>query len=155
MIIWKCKYLFFSISKHGRVAIAAWPLFFFIFLQSVSVFISCAKKEVVTEVEMYEMAKKVEPDIELILPKTLNDGVKCSDYGPKCLGGKQAKLRSVVLTVVQFEDSEHAKITADALGQYYFKNWVFDDVTGEPVLEHFVKTAFNAEKGVIKNKSKK
>ena len=32
------------------------------------------------------------------------------------------------------------------IGQWYAYNWLFDDVTKEPVLEDFVKKAFGAKR---------
>ena len=110
---------------------------------------SCSNSDTYSQHQLWNMAKKVEPKIEILIPKTINDGVKCSDYEAGCLGGKRVKLRLVVLTVVEFETAQQAEVAARAIGQYYVRNWVLDNVTGEPVLEDFVKKAFNAKKASL------
>lgn len=108
--------------------------------------LSCSEKSSWSEADLYQMAIKIEPKIEIILPKDISSGVRCSDYTAGCIRGKRAKLRRVLLTVVEFENEELAKKAAFHIGQYQAKNWVFDDVTGEPVLEDFVQKAFGAKK---------
>lgn len=116
------------------------PLLALIFL------LGCSKEEKWSEMDLYKKAVAVDPSIEIILPKDINSGVQCSDYPPGCIRGKQAKLRRVIMTVVEFENEKLATEAAFHIGQYHAKNWVFDDVAGEPVLEHFVQKAFSAEK---------
>lgn len=94
--------------------------------------------------DLYKKAIKVEPTLEFILPKDLASGIQCRDYPPGCLRGMQARLRRVLITAVEFKNEKAAKKAAFHINQFYAKNWVFDDVTGEPVLESFVKQAFGA-----------
>lgn len=105
---------------------------------------SCSGPDTWSEMDLYKLAVKVDPQIEIILPKDISSGVRCSDYPPGCIRGKRAKLKRVVMTVVEFENEKLAKEAAFNIGQYYAKNWVFDDVAGEPVLEYFVDKAFGA-----------
>ncbi len=100
---------------------------------------------VYSEVELMAMAQKEDPGIKLILPKTINDGINCKNYPPGCLSGKTAELKKITVVVVQFDSEENAARAAKIINQYYARNWVFDDVTGEPVLEHFVKKVFDAK----------
>jgi hypothetical protein len=76
----------------------------------------------------------------------MNDGIKCDNYGPGCIAGFMARVRLVVIILVEFESEELAKAEANRIKQYYYKNWVFDDVTDEPVLEDFVIKAYGAKK---------
>lgn len=107
---------------------------------------SCSKEERWSDLDLYQMGKQIDSEIEIILPKDLASGVQCHDYPPGCLGGKRAKLRRVIMTVVEFQDEKMAKAAAFHIGQYHAKNWVFDDVAGEPVLEDFVQRAYGATK---------
>ena len=105
------------------------------------------------------MAQKEEPNIELILPDDfmtsgINSGVQCKNYGTGCVKGKKAKIRKVVITVVEFDTAENARTSAKIIDQYYSRNWVFDDVTGEPVLESFVKKVFNAKRPALDDQKK-
>ena len=112
------------------------------------------EKRTYLEHELLKLAVAVEPKIEIILPKDLESGVKCEDYGGKeagCVNGKRAKLRKVVITLVQFQTEDQAKLIAEKIDQYYKFNWLFDDVRGEPVLEYFVQQAFGAERPAAKN----
>ena len=43
-----------------------------------------------------------------------------------------------------FETKEQARAEALRIDQYYPRNWVFDDIKGEPLQEAFVKKAFKA-----------
>lgn len=105
---------------------------------------SCSDPNIWSEYDLYNLAIKIEPEIEIILPKDITSGVQCRDYPPGCIRGKRAKLRRVIMTVVEFENEKAAKNAAFHINQYYAKNWVFDDISGEPVLESFVKEAFGA-----------
>ncbi len=97
---------------------------------------------------MWKIAVAQEPNIVLLLPKDLNSGVKCRDYGAGCIGGVRVRLRKVDLTLVEFETKEHAKNVAARINQYYVRNWVFDNAMKEPVLEHFIKKTYNAQRGL-------
>jgi hypothetical protein len=93
------------------------------------------------------MAKKVDPDIVEVLPESLDKGLKCSDYAPGCVGAFVVRTRLVEYNMVRFDSVENAKRKATELNQFYKQNWVFDEVRGEPVIEDFVKKAFDAKKG--------
>ncbi len=116
------------------------PLFFALLLLG-----ACSSKEETwTKIDLYKMAVKIEPNLEFVLPKDLASGVQCRNYPPGCVRGMRAKLRRELITAVEFTDKKKKKNAAFNINQYYAKNWVFDDVTGEPVLESFVKQAFGA-----------
>ena len=117
--------------------------FILIFLVLVS---ACTKELKYDKTQMYKMGTKVEPTLELILPKDINSGIKCSDYGKGCLSGVTAKVRLVEIILVEFDTEENARNEALKLDQYYTRNWLLDDVRGEPLIESFVKQAFNAKK---------
>lgn len=58
---------------------------------------------------------------------------------------KRFKIRLVEMIVVQYRTTHKACLAALKLNQYYTRNWLFDDVTNEPVLESFVKTVYDAK----------
>ncbi len=56
------------------------------------------------------------------------------------------KVRNLDLIAVEFLTEEQAKYAAKKIRGYYVGNWIFDDVTGEPILEEFVSRALDAKK---------
>jgi len=117
--------------------------------------LSCSKEESFSKLDMYKLGVDVEPKLEVLMPSHPDGncpedhpacvlGIKCEDYGPGCVAGFSAKVRLVTLILVEFDSEESAMAEAKKLNQYYAKNWLFDDVTNEPVLEDFVKKAYGA-----------
>ena len=93
-------------------------------------------------------ARAVDPNFDLVLPKDLNSGIQCSDYGPGCIGGVTGKVKGVEFIAVEFMNEDQAWSEARKINQYWVKNWVLDDVKGEPIIEEFVKKAFKAEESL-------
>lgn len=109
---------------------------------------SCSGDPKYTAMQMFQMAYDVDPSIEEV---RINDpalSIRCSDYPPGCVpnSGKRFKVRLVELIVVQYQNQTLAREAARKLGQYYVRNWLFDDVSGEAVLENFVTQVYGAEK---------
>ena len=115
---------------------------------------SCSKEEKKWgQVEMWKMAKSKEPTIELVFLADTPEGrarrVLCTQYpqdGCVVGSGKRILVRRVEVLVVQYESTKQACAAAASIGQWYARNWIFDDVTNEPVLEDFVKKVFDAKK---------
>jgi len=110
---------------------------------------SCSKEEkTYSATDMWKLAQKSEPNIELVpIPAGMeHKRVLCKNYGPGCVdgSGKRIKVKRVELITIQFETVEAARAEARRLNQYHFANWLFDEVTEEPVLKYFVKKVFNA-----------
>ncbi len=110
---------------------------------------SCSKEEeTYSATDMWRLAQKSEPNIELVpIPAGMeHKRVLCRNYGPGCVqgSGKRIKVKKVELITIQFETVEAARNEAIRLNQYHFANWLFDEVTEEPVLKYFVKKVFNA-----------
>ncbi|MCB9061665.1 MAG: hypothetical protein H6622_09105 [Halobacteriovoraceae bacterium] len=122
----------------------------FLYLLLFLLFQSCSSdpEGIIDKHIMYRMATEVDPTIEMILPKDQNDGVNCLSYSPPCKGGFKVKLRTVEMIILEYSSIKEAQLSAIGIDQYYYKNWVFDDTTGEPVLESFVKKVFNAKRPV-------
>ncbi|MDC1174029.1 hypothetical protein OAT67_01430 [Bacteriovoracaceae bacterium] len=113
---------------------------------------SCSKDEnVMSSQQMWFKAIDFDPSIELV-PIANHEAAKrvlCHHYQIQgCVegSGKRIKVRLVEMPVIQFESAEKACEAAKIIKQWYAYNWLFDQVTNEPVLESFVKDAFNAKK---------
>lgn len=98
------------------------------------------------------MAQKADPTVKPLIAESLGGGIRCKEesgkliYGPGCIGAFKAQVQILDLTILEFDSKESAIKEAKRIGQYQYKNWVFDEVSGEPLLENFVKKAFNAKK---------
>jgi len=112
-------------------------------------FFSCTKEERYTTTEMWKMATAVEPNIQLVpIPNHETDRrILCENYGPGCVkgSGRRILVRRVELIAVEFVTTKHARVEAKKINQWHAKNWLFDDVTNEPVLESYIQKAFNAQ----------
>lgn len=75
------------------------------------------------------------------------DGIKFSDYAPGVnkIDSKTLRFNRLVFFAIAFETENEARSEAKRLNQYYARNWLFDRVEGEPVLEDYVITAFKAQ----------
>ncbi len=105
-----------------------------------------------SKIDMWKMAEKVDPDVEIVLAKDIAEGLQakleydkiCVDY--EAIGAHTFKVHMLNMVAVELANEEQARDLARKIGAYYVRNWVLDDVTGEPILERFVKKAFNAKK---------
>lgn len=120
-----------------------------IFISFVLLFfaVSCDGGKVYTTTEMWSMAQDFDPSIELVPITKQERRILCTNYGEGCVknSGRRVLVRKVELIVVQFETEKQAKKEAMRLNQYYARNWLFDDVTNEPVLVDFVERVYNAQ----------
>jgi hypothetical protein len=55
-------------------------------------------------------------------------------------------VRKLELIAVEFETEEQAKAAARKFRGWYTRNWLLDDVTGEPALEDFVSRHLEAKR---------
>ncbi len=121
--------------------------------------LSCSDKATYTRTEMLHMAKNYDPHLELVIPKDLSSGVRCVTpgggpyYGEGCVSAFTVKSGYLDFVILEFDSEKAAKNEAARLKQFYTRNWVFDDVSKEPLLEKFVKKAFRAKRA--KNISQK
>ncbi len=116
--------------------------------------VSCSD-EIRTKEQIYKTVKKHDPKAKIILPKSMDEGIKCTDYGPGCLAGHTVQVMGLEMIFVEFEKMEQARKVAVAIDAYYIFNWVLDDVIGEPILEKFVKDVFKAVNAREELKAKK
>lgn len=110
--------------------------------------LGCSEKKVYTQKELWYMAIEVDPDIELVGIANHEEDrrILCKNYGPGCVKGtgRRIKVKKVEIIAISFKTMDQARTEALRIGQYYARNWVFDDVKGEPLQEAFVKKAFKA-----------
>lgn len=99
--------------------------------------------------KLWSMAHTFDPNIKLVPITDPNKRVLCINYGRGCKrgSGKKLLIKTVELIVVEFASTKEAREEAVRLNQYYARNWLFDDVRGEPVLESFVRAVFDAREG--------
>ncbi len=125
----------------------ALPRVFFFLAVIVALIFSCSQsEEKITAVKLFQMAKESEPSLEMVKSSIKDQPLSCEKYGEGCVPGSvtRVRLRLVTMLVVQFETAQQAKKEAERLGEYSYKNWVFDEVRGEPVLEHFFAKTFES-----------
>lgn len=110
---------------------------------------SCSEKELPNygNKDLLDMARKGDPDLKLIIPKDISETlVYCSNYNPPCRYGIKAVVKRIEMTALFYEKQEDALKAAKRIKGYVVRNWVLDDVVGEPILERFVVKYLNAEK---------
>ncbi len=107
---------------------------------------SCTKELKYSKEELMARAQAADSSVQFILPRSINDGISCSSYSEGCVSGHTVKVRGLDLIAVEFQNEEQAKYAAKKIRGYYSRNWIFDDVTGEPTLEEFVSRVLNAKK---------
>ncbi|MFA6237493.1 MAG: hypothetical protein WC635_09225 [Bacteriovorax sp.] len=111
-----------------------------------SLLVSCSKKK-----EIIELKYTVE-EFEKLAHETSNghskgdEGLNLSEYAPGVnrLESRELVYKRLSFFAVSFEKEEQARDEALRLNQYYSRNWLFDRVEGEPVLEDYVITTFHA-----------
>ena len=105
---------------------------------------SCTKKEAIyTKEDLFYMAREKDPTAQLILPANINEAVDCSEYGEGCHTGHRVLVKGLEMIAVEFDTHANAMMAAKSIKAWVARNWLFDDVTGEPELEKFVKEAFD------------
>ena len=110
-----------------------------------SVFFACSKKALKVELkytleEFTKLSEEASP-----IPKEEGE-IKFTDYaqGANHLESKGLVFKRLSFFAISFETVEQARLEALRLNQYYSRNWLFDRVQGEPVLEDYVIETFKA-----------
>lgn len=108
---------------------------------------SCSKEQSYSPIQMFQLAYEFDKSIEEVRITDPSRSIKCHTYPEGCIPNspKRFKVRLVELIVIQYKSEALACAAAKKLGQYYTRNWLFDDVKGEPVLESFVKQVYDAK----------
>jgi hypothetical protein len=108
---------------------------------------SCETKELkYNKEELYFKAYKADPSVSFVLPKSMNEGVTCDEYGEGCLSAHIVRVKNLELIAVEFMTEANAVYASKKFRGYYVRNWMFDDVTGEPSLEKFVSEVLEAKR---------
>ena len=107
---------------------------------------SCSKKIKVDEPKytLEEFNKLIHEAREL--SEKDSDGFNLADYasGVNRLESKAYIFKRLSFFAVEFETTTQAKAEALRLNQYYSRNWLFDRVEGEPILEDYIIETFKA-----------
>ena len=99
--------------------------------------------------EFLEMGRSGDPDLKVIIPSDISETlVHCTDYTPQCRFGLKVIVKKVQLKALFYEKQEDALKAGLRIKGYVARNWVLDDVTGEPILERFVEKYLNAKKAI-------
>ncbi len=97
--------------------------------------------------EFLEMGREGDPDLKVIIPSDISETlVHCSDYTPSCRYGLKVIVKNVQLKALFYEQQSDALKAGLRIKGYVSRNWVLDDVAGEPILERFVEKYLKAKK---------
>ena len=93
------------------------------------------------------MLREGDPDLEVLVPPSISQPlVHCGDYLPPCQVGYKVKIKNMEVTGLLYDEQEDALKSAKSMRGYHLRNWAFDNVTGEPILERFFETHLGAKK---------
>lgn len=109
-------------------------------------FASCTKEVRYTKEALFAKAKEADSSTTFILPRSMTEGVSCGDYTEGCISAHIVQIQKLDLIAVEFMTEAQAKFAAKSVRGYYVKNWLLDDVAGEPFLEKFVVEKLEAKK---------
>lgn len=114
----------------------------------VSVTASCTKKEVIyTKEDMLALAPQEGSEkVEILLARNLNDVIPCSNYGEGCLSVHRLRAKNLEFLAIEFTDGALARQAALRIRGWTVKNWLFDDVEGEPVLMRWLEQHYQGER---------
>jgi hypothetical protein len=118
----------------------------FLIIFVIFLFASCTKELKYSKEELYAKAKNADASTTFILPRTMTEGVSCGDYTEGCMSAHIVQVQKLDFIAVEFMTIDQAKLAAKKVRGYYVRNWLLDDVSGEPVLEKFAESALEAKK---------
>lgn len=117
-----------------------------VFIALIFSLVSCSKKKEVPTLK-YTLEEFTKLASEATASNEKGEGsIKFSDYSPG-VNTKESKAlmyKRLTFFAIEFETEDQARNEALRLNQYYSRNWLFDRVEGEPVLEDFVIEKFKA-----------
>lgn len=120
---------------------------FFFFLLVLSILaVSCTKEVKYSKEDLLALAQKADPSVTVILPNSLTEGVSCTDYPEGCTSAHIVRVKQLDLIAVEFQSEAQAIFAAKKVRGYYLRNWLLDDVRGEPLLEEFAVGKLKAKK---------
>jgi xanthine dehydrogenase molybdopterin-binding subunit B len=107
---------------------------------------SCSRQLKYSKEELFSKALRADASVKFIIPRGINEGINCKDYSDGCLAGHTVQMKGLDFIAVEFATEEQARRAAKKYRGYYTRNWLFDDVSGEPTLERFVTDSLEAKK---------
>jgi len=119
--------------------------FFIILLVLVA---ACSKKEepIYVKEELLALAPQEGADkIEVVLARDINDAIPCADYGDGCLSAHRFRTRGLNFIAVEFSTPGEAESAAKKIYGWTARNWLLDDVDGEPTLERWAAEVLRAK----------
>ena len=124
-------------------------IFIFSFFLLIFVFgVGCSKKHS-APVAFYKLEEftHIMDSTGALLDKEVGRAINFADYSPGVnrLNSKALVFKRLSFYAIEFETETQAKNEALRLNQYYSRNWLFDKVDGEPILEDLVILKFKAQ----------
>lgn len=98
---------------------------------------SCTKELKYSKEQLYSKATSIDSSAQLVLPKSISEGVSCSEYSEGCMSAHIVRVKKLEFIAVEFMSEKDAIYAAKKFRGYYVRNWFLDDVAGEPLLEEF------------------
>lgn len=119
----------------------------FPFLFLAFIFNSCSDSPNLNKEQVLEMLREGDPNLEVMVPLSISQPlVNCGEYLPPCQVGYKVKIKNMEVTGLFYEDQKRAYKSAKSMRGYHLRNWAFDQVAGEPILERFFENEMGAKK---------
>lgn len=109
--------------------------------------VSCSKKKVEVDLKYTpEEFAAILGTVAVSDDKAPENAIVYSDYSPGVnrVTSKALLYERLSFAILEFETEKQAREEAERLGQYYSRNYLFDKVDGEPLLEDLVIVKFHA-----------
>lgn len=109
---------------------------------------SCSCQEEIpnySKEEMLGWAREADPDMLIEVGDMTQALVDCRKYTPNCRIGYKVVLKDLKFNALYYEMQDDATKAAKRIRGYQARNWVFDEVRGEPVLERIVTKYLKAQ----------
>jgi len=109
---------------------------------------SCSKEKEPTYLkeELVNLAPAEGDDkVQTVLARDINDAVPCADYGEGCISAHRFRTRGLNFIAVEFETPTQAERSAKKIYAWTARNWLLDDVDGEPLLERWATEYLKAK----------
>jgi hypothetical protein len=107
---------------------------------------ACTKELKYSKEGLLSLALKADPSVSIQLPKSITEGISCTEYSTGCLSAHLVKVKGLDFIAVEFMSESEAMLAAKKFRGYYVRNWLMDDVMGEPELEKFVVEGLGGKK---------
>ena len=117
-----------------------------ILVLSFNILSGCSKKVVAPELKYtQEQFDLILNSTSAVLDKNAANAINFSDYssGADKVNSKALVYERLSFAAIAFGTLEEAKFEALRLNQYYSRNWLFDKVEGEPILEDLIIVKFH------------